>query len=80
MPQARAALAARRAELERRVDATRAGLAEVEHLPRLLLVEAEFETARLTAERDWMAALVADLDGGRLDWPDDIRELEVPVN
>jgi hypothetical protein len=43
-----------------------------------LLVEAEFEIARLTAERDWVAALLADLDSGRLDWPSDIRELEVP--
>jgi DNA-binding PadR family transcriptional regulator len=78
VPQARAALDVRRAELERRIDGTRAGLAEVGHLPRLLLVEAEFEIARLTAERDWVAALVADLDSGRLDWPADVRELEVP--
>ncbi|GAA5109937.1 PadR family transcriptional regulator [Pseudonocardia adelaidensis] len=76
--QARAALDVRRAELERRVDDVRAALAGVSGLPRLLLVEAEFEIARLSAERDWVAALVADLDGGRLDWPADIRELEVP--
>jgi DNA-binding PadR family transcriptional regulator len=78
VPRARAALAVRRAELERRIDGARGALAEVGHLPRLLLVEAEFEIARLTAERDWVAGLLADLDSGRLDWPADIRELEVP--
>jgi len=76
--QARAALDVRRAELERRIAGTRAELADVANLPRLLLVEAEFEIARLTAERDWVAGLLADLDTGRLDWPADIRELEVP--
>jgi hypothetical protein len=44
----------------------------------LLLVEAEYEIARLAAERDWVASLLADVDSGRLSWPDDIRELEVP--
>ncbi|HLU58120.1 MAG TPA: PadR family transcriptional regulator [Pseudonocardia sp.] len=78
VPQARAALAARHVELGRRVDGTRAALAEAAHLPRLLLVEAEFEIARLSAERDWVAGLLADLDAGRLAWPDDIRDLEVP--
>jgi DNA-binding PadR family transcriptional regulator len=78
VPRARAALEARRAELHRRIDGARAALAEVGHLPRLLLVETEFEIARLTAERDWVAALLADIDAGRLDWPADIRELEVP--
>jgi DNA-binding PadR family transcriptional regulator len=73
VPQARAALDARRAELGRRIDGTRAALAEVGHLPRLLLVEAEFEIARLRAERDWVAALDADIDTGRLHWPADIR-------
>jgi DNA-binding PadR family transcriptional regulator len=78
VPQARAALDARRAELGRRIDGARDALAGVGHLPRLLLVEAEFEIARLTAERDWVAGLLADLDSGRVDWPADIRELEVP--
>jgi DNA-binding PadR family transcriptional regulator len=78
VPRARAALAVRRAELERGIDGARGALAEVGHLPRLLVVEAEFEIARLTAERDWVVGLLADLDGGRLDWPADIRELEVP--
>jgi DNA-binding PadR family transcriptional regulator len=77
-PQARAALDVRRAELERRVDEVRAGLAAAPALPRLLLVEAEFDIARLTAERDWVAGLLADLDAGRLDWPADLRDLAVP--
>ncbi|GAA0921434.1 PadR family transcriptional regulator [Pseudonocardia zijingensis] len=77
-PQARAALDVRRAELERRVDEVRAGLAAAPALPRLLLVEAEFDIARLTAERDWVAGLLADLDDGRLDWPADLRDLAVP--
>jgi DNA-binding PadR family transcriptional regulator len=76
--QARAALDVRRAELEHRIDATRAALAEAAAVPRLLLVEAEYDVARLTAERDWVAGLLADLDSGRLTWPDDVRELEVP--
>jgi DNA-binding PadR family transcriptional regulator len=78
VPQARAALDVRRAELGRRIDGARDALAGVGHLPRLLLVEAEFEIARLTAERDWVGDLLADLDSGRLDWPADIRDLEVP--
>jgi DNA-binding PadR family transcriptional regulator len=77
-PQARAALDVRRAALERLIDGTRSGLASAPDLPRLLLVEAEYEIARLTAERDWVTGLLADLDSGRLDWPADIRELEVP--
>jgi DNA-binding PadR family transcriptional regulator len=78
VPHARAALDVRRAELERRIDGTRAALAAAPALPRLLLVETEYEIARLAAERDWVAGLLADLDSGRLDWPADIRELEVP--
>jgi DNA-binding PadR family transcriptional regulator len=78
VPQARAALDVRQAELEHRIDATRAALAEAAAVPRLLLVEAEYDVARLTAERDWVAGLLADLDSGRLTWPDDVRELEVP--
>jgi DNA-binding PadR family transcriptional regulator len=78
VPRARAALDVRRAELERRIDSTRGALAGTADVPRLLLVEAEYEIARLTAERDWVAVLLADLDSGRLIWPDDVRKLEVP--
>lgn len=76
VPQARAALGARHAELVRRTGDATAELAVVgATLPRLLLLEAEFEIARLSAERDWVATLLADLDAGRLSWPDDPREL-----
>jgi DNA-binding PadR family transcriptional regulator len=78
VPQARAALDVRQAELGRRIDRARAALGEASALPRLLLMEAEYEIARLAAERDWVASLLADVDSGRLSWPDDIRELEVP--
>lgn len=77
--QARSALDVRRTELGNRIDGTHAALAAAPALPRLLLVEAEYEIARLTAERDWVAGLLADLDAGRLDWPADLRDLEVPT-
>lgn len=77
--QARSALDVRRTELGNRIDGTHAALATAPALPRLLLVEAEYEIARLTAERDWVAGLLADLDAGRLDWPADLRDLEVPT-
>jgi DNA-binding PadR family transcriptional regulator len=76
--QARAALDVRRAELDRQAGATRTALAEASHLPRLLLVEAEYDIARLSAERDWVTSLLVDFDAGRLAWPADLRDLEVP--
>ncbi|TQM09740.1 PadR family transcriptional regulator [Pseudonocardia kunmingensis] len=77
--EARAALDARRSALAHRADATRAGIAEVTGLPRLLLVEAEYEIARLTAEHDWVVALLADLDTGRLTWlTEELWDLEGP--
>jgi DNA-binding PadR family transcriptional regulator len=76
VPQARAALDARRDELARRAEEAGAALAAAaQEVPRLLLVELEFEIARLSAERDWVAALVADFDAGRLTWPADVRDL-----
>jgi DNA-binding PadR family transcriptional regulator len=75
VPQAREALAARRGELDRRAGEATAGYeAAVRDVPRVLLVELEFEIARLTAERDWVARLVDDLDAGRLTWPADVRD------
>jgi DNA-binding PadR family transcriptional regulator len=74
--EALAALETRRDELARRADEASAGLAAASReVPRLLLVELEYEIARLGAERDWVAGLVHDLDAGRLTWPADIREL-----
>jgi DNA-binding PadR family transcriptional regulator len=75
VPQAREALVARRGELDRRAGEATAGYeAAIRDVPRVLLVELEFEIARLTAERDWVARLVDDLDAGRLTWPADVRD------
>jgi DNA-binding PadR family transcriptional regulator len=63
------ALSARGAELRREHDEAAAVV------PRVLLVEAEFEIARCTTEQEWVAALAADIDSGRLDWPADIGSL-----
>ncbi|GAA1842845.1 PadR family transcriptional regulator [Pseudonocardia ailaonensis] len=71
---ATAALAARSAELGRRAEALR----DLPALPRILLVENEFELARLAAEQTFVDGLRADLDSGALAWPADLRELEVP--
>jgi DNA-binding PadR family transcriptional regulator len=75
LPPARAAevLGARRDELARRVAGVDEALAAVPAaVPRVLLIEAEFERARLDAERGWVDALVADIGSGRLHWPDDV--------
>lgn len=70
------ALRTRVGALEARLDDVRRGHAQAAaRVPRMLLVEAEFELARLSAERDWVAALAADIDAGRLDWPSDVAEL-----
>lgn len=47
-------------------------------LPRLLVVEVEYERDRVRAEARWVRGLLADLESGALAWPDDIRELEIP--
>jgi DNA-binding PadR family transcriptional regulator len=39
-----------------------------DRLPRVFLVEEEFQLVMTRAERDWVAALVADLESGRLSW------------
>ncbi|MBO3743150.1 PadR family transcriptional regulator [Actinoplanes flavus] len=61
----------RRARLEQRLVAARA----VPELPRVLLIEAEYEVSRLTAERDWVSALAADIETGRLTWPADMADV-----
>lgn len=63
------ALRAREAELARQLAVVRDGLSAVPaDLPRVLLLEAEYEANRLSAERDWVARLLDDLASGRLDW------------
>ncbi|HEX4221376.1 MAG TPA: helix-turn-helix transcriptional regulator [Pseudonocardiaceae bacterium] len=48
-----------------------------ERLPRLLLVELEYELARVSGELAWVRALVADLDSGALSWPADLTKLVI---
>jgi DNA-binding PadR family transcriptional regulator len=79
VPQARAALAVRRDELARRVaEASAAYEIAARDVPRMLLVELEFEIARLAAEHDWVSRLVDDLDAGRLTWPANMRDFPSP--
>lgn len=38
-------------------------------VPRLFVIEAEYALAMVRAERDWVLALVEEMDSGRLAWP-----------
>jgi DNA-binding PadR family transcriptional regulator len=71
--QAIAALATRADRLRARVD----GLAEeltqgATFLPRIFLIETEYQQRVLQAELDYVTALLDDLRAGRLSWPDDL--------
>ncbi|MFF1821246.1 PadR family transcriptional regulator [Kribbella sp. NPDC058245] len=66
---AAAALRTRHDALEASSAALNTVLAETP-VPRVLMLEVEFERARVAAERDWVAALVSDLESERLAWPD----------
>jgi len=67
---AAAALRTRLDSLAARLRGLDEGLATVPAaVPRLLLVEAEFERARLRAEHGWVAAFAEDVDRGALAWP-----------
>lgn len=59
----------RHTDLGRRAQAARSAVGSLPHLPRLLLLEAEFEASRLAAEQAWVSQIVDDLDAGRLTWP-----------
>lgn len=63
------ALRARHATLAAGVEYLTRVIAETP-VPRVLLLETEFERARTAAERDWVAGLIADLDADRFPWPD----------
>ena len=61
--------------LERRTAALRERLAELDretgeyaHLPRVTLIESEYQRAVVGAELDWVDALAADLRSGALTW------------
>ncbi|MFC4949683.1 PadR family transcriptional regulator [Pseudonocardia sp. GCM10023141] len=47
-------------------------------VPRVVLLEVECELARVSAERDWVASVVAELTDGRLSWPADLADLMTP--
>lgn len=75
--EARQALSARAIALDEAVTRMRAHLDTLSaRLPRLLLIEVEYELGRTAQERDWTRALVADVDSGALTWPDDLSTLE----
>lgn len=77
--EARRALGDRSAELSRRLSAAEDQLATLRHqLPRLLLVEVEYERHQMDAELAWVRRLLDDLDSGALAWPDDLSGLDLP--
>lgn len=64
------ALTGELAELDRVVDAVR------DQLPRLVLIETEYQRAHLSTDIEWIRALLDDLRTGRLAWDqDELREL-----
>jgi len=67
---ARARLEARRAELHRRLAASRAAIdgALASGLPRLFLLEDEYKNAMTQAEIAWLDGVIADLRHRRLTW------------
>lgn len=79
--EATAALRARKAELEAAVERIDGSLRSTKEtgLPRLLTVEVEYHRSRLTAEITFVDELVGDLDQGRLTWPADPAQLEIPT-
>ena len=78
-----------RAQLEQRAERLAAELAEIEALvaenpalPRLFLLEEEYRRAVVTAELEWVRAVVADLRAGELTWSEEwlrgLQEAFVP--
>jgi len=66
------AVSTRLSGLRTRLAATRAGLGGVrDQLPRVVLVEGEYQVAMLEAEIAWIEALAEDLRTGRLCWDQD---------
>jgi DNA-binding PadR family transcriptional regulator len=70
------ALQHRRRQLHARATDARTALEQTrEHLPRILMVEVEYEAARLEAERSFVDGLLADIKSGRLAWSTDPHDL-----
>lgn len=66
---AAAYLRTRRDTLTARIEEAGAALAATrDQLPRLLLLEVEYDVTRLTCERDWVEQVLADLDDGAIPW------------
>lgn len=70
--QAVAALRARTAALGAAIAQLESDLAGAADVHPLLLVESQFELARLRAERDWMTGIADQIQTGRLEWLDAI--------
>ncbi|QGN35682.1 PadR family transcriptional regulator [Microlunatus sp. Gsoil 973] len=68
--QAVAALHARTEKLSETIERLTADLAGANTVQPLLLVESEYELARLRAERDWMSEIAEEIASGRLEWLD----------
>jgi DNA-binding PadR family transcriptional regulator len=72
------------AALEARIDAlteTETALRQavaMENLPRVLLIESEYELSALVHQRAWVTALVDELKSGGLTWPDDPNRFDFP--
>jgi DNA-binding PadR family transcriptional regulator len=74
------ALRERAAVLGRRVNSAAEALREYgPQVPRVLLIELEYDRARCSAEKTWVDQLIADLDSGELSWPDDPSQLIVEM-
>ena len=74
--QAEMALRTRQQELQAAHELATSGLASASRkVPRLLLVEVEYEAARLGAELSWTTALIADIGSRSLSWPTNITDL-----
>lgn len=71
------ALENRAAFLEDREMALRRATAS-EHLPRVLLVEADYEKSLLAHERTWVTTLIYELKTGALTWPGDPNQIVFP--
>lgn len=81
LPQARveAALRERVAALAGEREALLGDLRSAVGVERILLVEAEFEAARLGGEHDWVTGFLAELGDGRLRWPSAAVATTFPV-
>lgn len=66
------ALTERRSELDRSLTAAREAIAaNASRLPRILMIEVEYEASRVAAESAWITALLDDISAGRLTWSTD---------